>query len=1364
MHKPGTGDALGGRLADSFRRHGKRAALECGDEQLSYDELDRRASALADLLTRAGIGPGDCVALLLPRSIHLVVAELALLRLGAIHASLDLASPPARHRVMLETLRPRLVLSDGLHEAGIPEGLARMHPAATRPPRLAEAGAFSRFDTRGACVMFTSGSTGAPKAALIPREGIARLVHGKDFAILDADARWAFMSSPAFDISMLETWGPLCHGGCCVIQPRELPSIDELAAFLIERRISDAWLTSALFSTCVDLRPDAFAGLRQVLAGGERVSPHHARTLLLRYPEIRLINGYGPTENTTFTTCHSVSLADTGNPDGIPIGRPIRGTKLRIEGVGDVGELLAGGEGVALGYLNSPEQTARRFIFEGEERWYRTGDLVRRHEDGVYAYLGRADRQVKIQGHRVELDEVEAMLLRCRGVTDAAVLVLGETAETRRLVGCYVAQPDADPGPAGLRAELGGMLPPGAIPGLLMPVARMPLTLNGKVDRQTLAVLCEAGRQAPANQGVGLFHSASEALLAQGWSECLRCPVNSREADFWAHGGTSVMALQLSAWIDRQMGKHFSPVDILRNPILKEQAHRLDASPGLSRPAPRETTPAMPLSLAQQWWLDCVGDRDRPSAALRQLSLQFPASVSPDAVLEAFSTLAARHPALRMSVRRREDEGGFKAMLQDTLPPHCLQRHPALPAVPAPDGRVWQVMREACRKLDPASDGVMRVDVWPVEEGATLALWTLHRIAVDARSIDLCLAQLLAMLDGSPPPPGTRAAAWPDREQAWLDAGALPARVEALRAPLARQKFPADLVASTHARPSEVPVGPNATSSLMKTCIGLHVAPALAMLIAWAGAIEEVFGCEPVVLVMQSRRLEPELLPLVGHLVEACPMHVSTGGQSLAEAIPALRQAYAELAGPRAFDLAGMEALLGGSHAGLRAFAFEWEDWRPVFHESGGVSCVLREREEEGMTPGLTLRAGFCQDSLRLCLHAGDLVREAGLVAALENALRRKLDELAHLARLPGPAFPNRRRGLDEATLAVLNRVWRKHLGPVRGRSRGTGHFMLDGGSVDSALCMLMELRRLHCMQVDPGRFLASPDFATLTGSLVCHAPESSVVSELVGPADASRLYVMLPGKHGGILSLYRLASLIQAQLGDDAALLVLDLDALLEASEGQDTLGELIHACEERLRLYGTRRIAGMFGYSLGGLLALRLAERISDAEPPHVWLLDTCAPRLYSKSPLRRMGWICANLFHGHPQVVFERIGGRVLRRLDPVLRRLDLPVWRLPQRPRPVWEQWVNPHTLAAWGRLHKALAGGFIENHHLNVTLIVATRSQHESGVLWRRPSNGFDPHWFGGLSVRSVDLLHDAITHDSVGEAARLLASEFSRAV
>lgn len=178
--------------------------------------------------------------------------------------------------------------------------------------------------------MFTSGTTGAPKAVMVPASGIVRLVCDADFADFRTGSRWAFLSSPAFDASTLEVWAPLVNGGCCVVQEEALPSLDELADFLLSNRITDAWVTAALFNALVEDRLDAFANLRQLLTGGERVSPRHAQAVLKAFPGVRLINGCGPTENTTFALCHSITWTDTENPSGIPIGRPIRGTLVRI--------------------------------------------------------------------------------------------------------------------------------------------------------------------------------------------------------------------------------------------------------------------------------------------------------------------------------------------------------------------------------------------------------------------------------------------------------------------------------------------------------------------------------------------------------------------------------------------------------------------------------------------------------------------------------------------------------------------------------------------------------------------------------------------------------------------------------------------------------------------------------------------------------------------------------------------------------------------------------------------------------------------------------------------------------------------------
>ena len=334
------------------------------------------------------------------RSALLVLSQLALVRIGAAYSPIDMSSPATRQRAMLDAIGSPLLLTDG--SGGPREGSdAAVFDVAAWLRGLRETPARDVWrqppDDCPAYVMFTSGSTGTPKGVMVPHAGIVRLVRGANYAHFGPEQRWGFLSSPAFDSSTLEVWGALLNGGCCVVQEEALPSLDALGEFLVGQRITDTWLTSALFNAMVEDQLPTLGQLQQLLVGGERVSPRHARLMLKAHPRVRLINGYGPTENTTFTLCHTIALTDTEGAAGVPIGTPLSGTQVRVEATDPAmpnkGELWTAGEGVALGYLGDAELTQRKFVWHAGARWYRTGDLVRERADGVYEFARDGSRR-----------------------------------------------------------------------------------------------------------------------------------------------------------------------------------------------------------------------------------------------------------------------------------------------------------------------------------------------------------------------------------------------------------------------------------------------------------------------------------------------------------------------------------------------------------------------------------------------------------------------------------------------------------------------------------------------------------------------------------------------------------------------------------------------------------------------------------------------------------------------------------------------------------------------------------------------------------------------------------------------------------
>ncbi|VAX42261.1 hypothetical protein MNBD_PLANCTO03-32, partial [hydrothermal vent metagenome] len=622
--------ALSSRLQQVLTEHAAQPAVEGTNGSLSYAQLDARSAALAARLAAAGVGPGDFVPILLSRSVEFVLAVAAVVRCGAAYVPIDTTSPAARQTAILGLFEWSVALMTGERPSVLGErvciDVAEVRPcgAGFQPARGTqgtqagslhhkvaavsetsasprEAGLWvDREDDSPLYLMFTSGSTGTPKGVLVPDRGVARLVIEPDYVDLSPKDRWALASSVAFDAATLEIWAPLLNGGTCVVQEKALPSLAEFGSFFADARITHGWLTAGLFNLLVAEDPTCLAGFHQLLIGGERESPEHVRLFLAACPGVRLIHGYGPTENTTFSLCHRIESVDETPEARVPIGRPIRGSTAMlvdpegcpILGPGE-GELLVGGEGVALGYFNDEELTARRFIERDGSRWYRTGDLVQRDEAGVYTFLGRADRQVKIQGNRIELDEVEKTLAGLPGVGEAIVEVAGEAAEERHLIGWYTGQNGSTPSPEAVLTMLAERLPRIMVPHRLHLVDVMPRMISGKIDRQTLAagVQGRGGRGGRGGGGGGggggELSTETERHLATIWQELLGCDRLDTHSRYAEQGGTSLLSLRVASEIERRCGRKVSPIEVLEHQALGDLARCIDHAPRASDHPPK---------------------------------------------------------------------------------------------------------------------------------------------------------------------------------------------------------------------------------------------------------------------------------------------------------------------------------------------------------------------------------------------------------------------------------------------------------------------------------------------------------------------------------------------------------------------------------------------------------------------------------------------------------------------------------------------------------------------------------------------------------------------------------------------------------
>ncbi|CAE6863376.1 D-alanine--D-alanyl carrier protein ligase [Paraburkholderia nemoris] len=588
-HVPGVAERFDAVCA-AFGNH--LAAIDTTGEE-SYAALGERSARLATVLYRMGLERGERCAIMVPRSRDTLALILAILRLGAVYVPLDPAYPRAQLDFIVADCLPKLIVAEGAALASVGDlngalvDLADLVASseAADPALLQACGGDDP-----AYIMYTSGSTGKPKGVIVPHRAILRLVHGQTFADLSSQTRFLNLAPLAFDASTLEIWGPLLNGGCAAIINEVQPSLDTIAAEIARLGVTNAWFTAGLFNALADYRLEAFVPFKEVLTGGDVLSPVHVRKVIEAHAGIQIVNGYGPTENTTFSCCYRIPRGGEAlaNGDAIPIGDAIAGTRVYIlddkfapVDEGEVGELVVGGDGVALGYLNRPELTAEKFVddvFTPGAKLYRTGDLVRRRPDGAIDFLGRNDRQIKIAGKRIELDEIEHALRAAPGVADAAVAAF-EGRRGKSIAGFV----KADVAAAavlldGIRAYLKAALPDYMMPAELRILPAFPLTPNGKVDRKALLAGLDTPAAAPAAPEP--MDDDIAAKLAAVFEGLLGNPVD-RRSNFFDLGLRSLDLMKAHAIIMRDVAAKVALVDLFRHPNVEALATHLRATLGV---------------------------------------------------------------------------------------------------------------------------------------------------------------------------------------------------------------------------------------------------------------------------------------------------------------------------------------------------------------------------------------------------------------------------------------------------------------------------------------------------------------------------------------------------------------------------------------------------------------------------------------------------------------------------------------------------------------------------------------------------------------------------------------------------------------
>lgn len=581
-------DSIPEAFAAALPAGADRVALEGDGPALTYGQLAARSDAIAAGLAARGIGRGARVGLYANRSAEAVAAMLGVLKAGAAYVPFDTSYPANLLRYLYEDSAPALVLVQACllqdpaavrfwrgEALGI-EGATGAVSGARAAPAAAEDPAY---------VMYTSGSTGRPKGVVVPHRAVLRLVLGNDFAALGPDQVILQLAPLSFDASTFEVWGALLNGARLAVVADPYPSCEDIGAAIARHRASTLWLTAGLFHLMVEHNLEGLAPLQQLLAGGDVLSPAHVVRALRALPGCRLINGYGPTENTTFSCCYSIPRDYAGDAP-VPIGRAIRQTgalvldeALRPVAAGEPGELCLTGAGLALGYWNRPELTAQAFVTQPASgtRLYRTGDRVRCRADGNLEFLGRLDRQVKINGKRVELDEIEARLRAIGRVQDAAVVCTPASDGAQRHIAAFVTAA-APLDLAALRGTLREDLPDYMMPASISQLPALPLSPSGKIDRARLP-LAAPGEAVKGRAAT----NATEAALLEIWRRVLGTSTVGVDDNFFDLGGTSLGLMEVHANMRRSLASDVTIVEMFQYPRISALAARLTRG----APAPR---------------------------------------------------------------------------------------------------------------------------------------------------------------------------------------------------------------------------------------------------------------------------------------------------------------------------------------------------------------------------------------------------------------------------------------------------------------------------------------------------------------------------------------------------------------------------------------------------------------------------------------------------------------------------------------------------------------------------------------------------------------------------------------------------------
>jgi amino acid adenylation domain-containing protein len=895
-------------------------AVICGGQKLSYRELDWRANSLAASLRSLGVTSETLVGVALERSTELIVAVLGILKAGGAYVPIAPEYPDLRKKEMIADAGLRhLVTLDAdcgkykeMAEHVVPVDIAG---AAASDVCKDLPAAYLSADM-AAYVNYTSGSTGTPKGVLVSHASIVRLVCEPNYVKLDPSSRLLQLAPLSFDAATFEIWGALLNGGCLVIMPPGPASAHEIGSVLACYQVNTLWLTAGLFHEVVETNISGLAGVRQLLAGGDVLSPDHVKRLLKAHPDCQPINGYGPTENTTFSCCFPVST-ESNLGLGVPIGFPIRHTrayildeKLQPVPVGAAGELYVAGIGLARGYLKQPALTAERFVADPHgsvsgARMYRTGDLVRCNHQGILEFLGRADRQVKVRGFRVEPQEIEAAVSRVEGVRQCAVLVWQDGSENKRLV-AYVVKVAGTALDAGIiRQQLKERLPAFMVPSDFIFLDHLPLTANGKLDRAALPV----PERSIAADSYRAARTPIEEILCDMFAEVLHRERVSIDDNFFELGGHSLLATRLVSRIRTTLGAELPMRTIFEFPSVETLCAHLPRLSATRIPLVPQARPGrLPLSYAQQrlWFIDQF---EKTSVQYHiPAALRLRGNLNCEALQHAIQAVVQRHESLRTSFIEIEGQAAqvIAPELQITVP---------LTDLSGLDDRSRQYKVDAALRqereqpFDLSRGPLLRAKLLKLEKDEHILLLTLHHIIADGWSLGIFHQEFVtfyeAFQEGAPDQqklPEPLPIQYPDFalwQRVWLDQQEMARELSYWREQLAgipeqlvlpqdrprqsRQTFAAGVYRNSLSAKELSKLKRLAHSG--NSTLYMSLLSALAVLLERYSGLRDIVVGSPI-----ANRQEPQLEKMIGFFVNSLVMRVAVDpGQTFQELLGQVR-------------------------------------------------------------------------------------------------------------------------------------------------------------------------------------------------------------------------------------------------------------------------------------------------------------------------------------------------------------------------------------------------------------------------------------------------------------------------------------------